>query len=38
VVWGVLGLLYMLVVKGREPASRALQDLRSAEAEASRMP
>jgi amino acid transporter len=38
VAWGVLGLLYMLVVKGREPASRALQDLRSAETEASRMP
>lgn len=27
--WGVLGLLYMLVVRGREPASRALDDLHS---------
>jgi amino acid transporter len=26
--WGVLGLLYMLVVKGRAPASEALADLR----------
>jgi amino acid transporter len=26
--WGVLGLLYMLVVKGRAPASEALSDLR----------
>ena len=29
VIWGVLGLLYMLAVKGREPASDALADLRS---------
>jgi amino acid transporter len=27
--WGVLGLLYMLLVKGREPASRALPELRT---------
>jgi amino acid transporter len=30
VIWGVLGLLYMLAVKGREPASQALEDLHSA--------
>jgi amino acid transporter len=29
VIWGVLGFLYMLAVKGREPASEALEDLRS---------
>ncbi len=29
VIWGILGLLYMLAVKGREPASSALEDLRS---------
>jgi amino acid transporter len=29
VIWGVLGLLYMFAVKGREPASDALADLRS---------
>ncbi len=29
VAWGVLGVLYMLLVKGREPASSALEDLRS---------
>jgi amino acid transporter len=29
VIWGVLGVLYMLAVKGREPASSALEDLRS---------
>jgi amino acid transporter len=29
VIWGVLGLLYMLVVKGRAPASETLEDLRS---------
>ena len=29
VIWGVIGLLYMLPVKGREPASDALADLRS---------
>lgn len=29
VIWGVLGLLYMLAVKGRVPASDALADLRS---------
>jgi amino acid transporter len=29
VIWGVLGLLYMLAVKGREPASDTLSDLRS---------
>jgi amino acid transporter len=29
VIWGVLGLLYMLAVKGREPAAAALEDLRS---------
>jgi len=28
-IWGVIGLLYMLAVKGREPASDALSDLRS---------
>jgi hypothetical protein len=28
VTWFALGLLYMSVVKGREPASEALQDLR----------
>jgi amino acid transporter len=28
-VWAVIGLAYMLVVKGREPASDALADLRS---------
>jgi len=28
-IWGIIGLLYMLVVKGREPASRALGDLHS---------
>jgi amino acid transporter len=28
VIWFALGLLYMSVVKGREPASEALQDLR----------
>ena len=28
-IWGALGFLYMLVVKGREPASKALGDLRS---------
>jgi amino acid transporter len=28
-VWAVIGLVYMLVVKGREPASDALADLRS---------
>jgi len=27
VIWGVLGLAYMLVVKGREPASQVLPDL-----------
>ena len=29
-VWGVIGLGYMLLVRGREPASQALEDLRSA--------
>jgi amino acid transporter len=29
VLWGVLGVLYMLAFKGREPASQALEDLRS---------
>lgn len=29
VIWGVLGLLYMLAVRGREPASEALADLHS---------
>jgi amino acid transporter len=29
VIWFVLGLLYMLAVKGREPASDALSDLRA---------
>jgi len=29
VIWGVLGLLYMPAVKGREPASVALQELRT---------
>jgi amino acid transporter len=29
VIWGALGLLYMLVVKGRAPASETLEDLRS---------
>ncbi len=29
VTWGVLGLLYMAVVKGREPASQVLSDLSS---------
>lgn len=29
VVWGALGLGYMLVVKGREPASQVLSDLRA---------
>ncbi len=29
VIWGVLGYLYMLAVKGREPASEALPDLRT---------
>ena len=29
VIWGVIGLLYMFAVKGREPASAALEDLRS---------
>ncbi len=29
VIWGVLGLLFMLAVKGREPASQALGDLHS---------
>jgi len=29
VIWGLLGLLYMLVVKGRAPASDTLGDLRS---------
>jgi hypothetical protein len=28
-VWAALGLVYMIVVKGREPASDALADLRS---------
>ncbi|MGZ8625120.1 MAG: APC family permease [Actinomycetota bacterium] len=28
-IWGGIGLLYMLLVKGREPASRALDDLHS---------
>jgi amino acid transporter len=28
-VWFVLGLLYMILVKGREPASQALEDLHS---------
>ena len=28
-IWGVIGLLYMLAVKGREPASDALADLRT---------
>jgi len=27
--WFVIGLLYMVVVKGREPASQALDDLHS---------
>jgi amino acid transporter len=27
-IWGVIGLIYMLAVKGREPASEALSDLR----------
>jgi amino acid transporter len=26
-IWGLIGLVYMLAVKGREPASEALQDL-----------
>ncbi len=29
VIWGLIGLVYMLLVKGREPASSALADLRS---------
>jgi hypothetical protein len=29
VIWFAIGLLYMVAVKGREPASRALSDLRS---------
>jgi hypothetical protein len=29
VIWFAIGLLYMLAVKGREPASRALSDLHS---------
>jgi amino acid transporter len=29
-VWGGIGLVYMLLVRGREPASQALEDLRSA--------
>jgi amino acid transporter len=29
VIWAVLGLLYMAIVRGREPASRALSDLHS---------
>jgi amino acid transporter len=28
-IWGVIGLLYMLAVRGREPASDALPDLRA---------
>jgi amino acid transporter len=28
-IWGALGFVYMLAVKGREPASEALEDLRS---------
>ena len=28
-IWGALGFLYMLLVKGREPASDALADLRT---------
>jgi amino acid transporter len=28
-IWGAIGLVYMLLVRGREPASRALEDLRS---------
>lgn len=28
-VWGAIGLVYMLLVKGREPASEALPDLRA---------
>ena len=28
-VWGAIGLVFMLAVKGREPASEALEDLRS---------
>jgi amino acid transporter len=31
VIWGALGLLYMTLVKGREPASRVLTDLSSQE-------
>ena len=29
VIWFALGLVYMVAVKGREPASEALDDLRS---------
>jgi amino acid transporter len=28
-IWGAIGLVYMLIVKGREPASAALSDLRA---------
>ena len=30
VIWAIVGLVYMMAVKGREPASDALEDLRSA--------
>jgi amino acid transporter len=36
VIWGALGLVYMTMVKGREPASRVLSDLSSDEREAAR--
>jgi hypothetical protein len=28
-IWGAIGLVYMLIVQGREPASAALSDLRA---------
>jgi hypothetical protein len=28
-VWGIVGLVYMVLVKGREPASATLPDLRA---------
>ena len=36
VIWGVLGLVYMAIVKGREPASQVLSDLSSDERDAAR--
>jgi hypothetical protein len=30
-IWGAIGVVYMLVVKGRAPASQALADLHSGE-------